>query len=93
MQRITMVDLEGSLKRLNTLLGRPVEPWNHDGGKMTANIGNIHLSGAYGGVQVHEMSNEGGGIRTLTSGYGTKREVYQQIRAMITVAEMQTPNT
>jgi hypothetical protein len=50
MQRITEKMLELSLMRLNAITNSPTEPYTlNDDGKWTANIGNFHLSGAYGG--------------------------------------------
>ena len=85
MYRITMRDLEGAVSLLNKLTDQPATPWSKDGnGKMEANIGNYHLSGAYGGWQVHRMVGEGGGVTTpLQTGYVSKREVYNAIHAFI----------
>lgn len=84
MNRITQRDLDHAVKVLNVQLGRPAEPWvRENDGTYAAQIGNIHLSGAYGGWQVHEMVGPGGGIRALTSGYESKRTVYGQLNAMI----------
>lgn len=90
MNRITMAELEGAVDRLNRSLGRPATPYTKDEtGKYVANIGNFHLSGAYGGWQLQEMASDSGGVRSHTSGYGTKREVYMQVCAMIRGAELQ----
>jgi hypothetical protein len=44
-------------------------------------VGRYTLAGAYGGWQLQQIINEGGGVRSITSGYGTKREVYHLIHA------------
>jgi hypothetical protein len=83
--RITQKDLEHLVKELNLATGNPIEystPTACE--KFTSNIGNYHLSYAYGGVQLHQVYNTSGGIRTIsTSGYGTKRELYTFLRGML----------
>lgn len=38
------------------------------------------INDAYGGVCLHQMCNESGGVRTVsTGGYSTKRELYEQM--------------
>jgi hypothetical protein len=44
-------------------------------------VGRYTLQGAYGGWQLQQIINEGGGVRAITQGYGTKREVYHLIHA------------
>ena len=75
MTRTTQKELEGLVNRLNRVTGNPEKPW--DNGK--SNIGNYHLDYAYGGVKLVQTMNEGGGIRTITLGYETKRNCYLQI--------------
>lgn len=85
--RITQRDLDGTVARLNTALDRPAESWvKGDDGRYHANIGNLHLDGAYGGWELHEMVTDGGGIHVLSSGgHVSKRELYQQLHAMLNV--------
>ena len=76
--RVTEKHLNAKIETLNKLLGRPVAPWTRkaSGQGMTANIGNFHLSGAYGGVSLHEMTTDGGGIRDVfRCGHVPKREL------------------
>ncbi len=89
MQRITIKDLENGLKRLNHMTGNPLTPWAKDGsGKFTAQIGNFHLSQAYGGCQVHQMLSDGGGITCpITSGHVPRRECYETLHAFINGVE------
>jgi len=80
MTPITEKDLEGMLLRLNRVAGTPTTPYTKlPSGKHRANIGNYHLDFAYGGVKVVQMDNNGGGIRTITQGYETKRNCYNQL--------------
>lgn len=84
--RITDRDLKATIDRLNRLTNQPSEPYSRDPqtGRLTANIGNYHLSSAYGGVCIHQMVNEGGGVRTpISTGYTTKRDLYNQLHAYI----------
>ena len=84
MQRITNNMLNSKIEYLNQISGNPVTPWNQDDGKMQANIGNYHLSGAYGGVNLHQMMNDGGGIHsTFSCGHIPKRELYEKLCAFV----------
>ena len=85
---ITQKDLENLVARINEATKSPETPWNHDDGKITANIGNYHLDYAYGGVKLERMCNEGGGVNTVSTawvygGYGTKRELYNWMKAFL----------
>jgi hypothetical protein len=47
-------------------------------------VGNYHLSHAYGGVCLHRMDNESGGVTIpLDYGYMSRRELYNAMRAFI----------
>lgn len=82
MQRITDSMLEARVRRLNELTGSPQEPYSRVNGQNVANVGNFHLSHAYGGVCLHRMANESGGVRTpIISYHTTKRELYGLINA------------
>lgn len=79
--RITQSDLESLVDRINKATDSPTEPYT--GGK--GNVGNYHLSYAYGGVKLYRMDNGRGGVRTIsTGGYGTKRELYVWMDAFLT---------
>jgi len=72
MQRITDKHLQAKIDRLNKMTGSPATPYA-DG---KAQIGNYHLSHAYGGVCLHRMYNEGGGVTSpLSIGHIPKREL------------------
>ena len=85
MNRITEKDLQGVCDRINKVTGSPMQPWLRDEtGRGGAQIGNYHISHAYGGVCLHQMTNAGGGVRTpLSGGYSTKRELYNEMRAFL----------
>lgn len=75
--RITQKDLEQQVAALN---------WKINGfaGVTYKTINSYQLSYAYGGVQLHQVVSEGGGVRTIsTGGYGTKRELYNFMAGML----------
>ena len=63
-QRITESMLQNLCDRLNEATGSPMRPYSIKPGadRHTANTGNYHISHAYGGVCLHRMHNEGGGV-------------------------------
>ena len=61
-QRITRAHLDAKVATINSMTKSPTEPSRMVDGKWTANVGNYHLSGAYGGYSLHRMSNESGGV-------------------------------
>jgi len=87
--RTTLAQLEMLTAELNKLLNRPLKPYEKDNGKLTAQIGNFHLYKAYGAFGLHEMANEGGGIRQTIS-LGTKKELYTALHKLIQGVELAT---
>jgi len=84
MQRVTDKHLESLVDSINAITNSPSTPYTRENDRSHANIGNYHLSWAYGGVKLHRMVNEGGGIReALSTGYTTKRDLYDQLQAFI----------
>jgi hypothetical protein len=84
MQRITEKQLEALVSWINELTNSPATSYTRTDDKLTANIGNYHLYHAYGGVNLHRMSNESGGVNTpLGGGTRTKRELFNQLHAFI----------
>lgn len=82
--RITVANLEAVVDRINRLTGSPATPWRREGDRNRANIGNYHLSQAYGGVCLNRMANESGGVTTpLGMGHVPKRELYEQLHAFL----------
>lgn len=80
MNQITEKFLQAKVDYLNKITGSPAAPWI-DG---KAQIGNFHLSHAYGGVCLHRMHNDGGGVTTpLTGGHISKRELAELLSAYI----------
>ena len=95
MERITEKMLQKKIDYLNQVTSNPKKSWERytDGQgkqKMKANIGNYHLDGAYGGVCLHQMMNEGGGVHSVFNcGYVPKRELFELIRAFMCGLEVE----
>jgi len=83
--RITQKDLENLVNRINEATKSPNTSWTKNAdGKMKANIDNYHLSYAYGGVALHRMTNDGGGVDDVfRCGHVTKRELYSKLDAYL----------
>jgi hypothetical protein len=86
MNRVTEKQLQAIVDRLNRITGSPMEPYIG----REAQIGNYHLSHAYGGVCLHRMFNEGGGVSSpLSIGHVPKRELAALMYAYISGIETQ----
>ena len=84
MQTITKKTIEAQIERLNRETNSPPAPYVRDGEKFTAQIGNYHLSGAYGGYSLHRMQTDGGGASDVFGcGHITKRDLSSRISAML----------
>ena len=92
MQRITDANLQAVVDRINSETNSPMTsytrtPCDGPNGKTfttDANIGNYHLSWAYGGVSLHRMVNPGGGVTDIfRSGHMPKRELYERMHAFL----------
>lgn len=84
MNRITNKQLESMVDYLNKITGNPTQPYSKVGEKYQAQIGNFNISGAYGGVALHQIMNEGGGVTDVFNcGHMPKRELYNRISAYI----------
>jgi hypothetical protein len=84
MNRISKKILQSRVETINSILGMQLTPYTRTGEKLTANIGNFHLSQAYGGYCVHRMCNESGGVCTpIWYGHIPAREAYERICAFI----------
>lgn len=81
--RITEKDLQAMCDRINRMLDKPLDPYARTEGNSGANIGCYHLSHAYGGVALHQMVNDGGGVRDIFGGHMPKRELYERMHAFI----------
>jgi hypothetical protein len=88
MNTITKADLQATVDRINRITGSPMEPYTKTGEvpnqTYSANVGNYHLSGAYGGYALHRMDTDGGGVTdVLRMGHISKRALYDSMFAFI----------
>lgn len=81
--QITMKDLEGTVSRINRITKSPETNYTMSGKSYRANVGNYHLSGAYGGYALHRMVNDGGGVKDIFGGHMPKRELYYRMQSFI----------
>lgn len=90
MQRITESNLKAVIARLNRATGSPEQPYA--AGEPQANC--WHIGYAYGGYQLQRMSSRPGctGVSTY-GGYGTKRDLWDRVQAMLDGIAAATPQT
>ena len=63
--RITTAHLQAIVDRINRITSSPLTPYTQVDGRNVANIGNYHLSGAYGGHSLCRMQTDSGGLRDV----------------------------
>jgi hypothetical protein len=84
--RVSIKDLEIKVKQLNKETGAINETYTKgENGKYTANIGVFHLSQAYGGVALHRIMNENGGVTDIFGYHMPKRELMDRISGYFTL--------
>ena len=85
MQRITVLHLDGIIARINRAAGTPTEPYALGAdGRHHAQIGGYHLSRAYGGCCLHQIVNEGGGVRDVFGcGHVPARDLANRMHAYL----------
>jgi hypothetical protein len=85
MDRIRQSDLEHYAGLINQATNSPMEEWTRDDtGKLTANVGNYYISGAYGGVSLYRNVGPGGGsTEVFNSGHIPKRDLYNRMRGYL----------
>jgi hypothetical protein len=83
--RITEKQLQSVCDLINKETDSPMQPWvKNSDGKHVAQIGNYHISGAYGGVCLHRMVNEAGGVSDVFyCGHVPKRELFNMMHAFL----------
>lgn len=86
--RITNKDLDILVNRLNKLTNNPLKPYEQINGKCIPQAGNYHLDSAYGGIKLCQQCESGGSRNISTHGYGTKKELYHFMHAMILGLEL-----
>ncbi len=84
MRRITETDLKVAVLALNTVTHSPLEYGEKIDGHFQTNISHYCLGNAYGGWELHRISNTQGAINVVSSGgYLSKRELFNQINCLI----------
>ena len=80
----TIKELESLIATINGLTDSPATSYTREEGQLKANVGNYHLSQAYGGVCLHRMANKGGGVGTpLMSYHVPKKELGIALRGFL----------
>jgi len=79
--KITKQDVENVADRINNITGNSLNQWVKRGKSFKSKVGNYHISYAYGGVALHQFSNEGGAVRDVFGGHMPKRELYYRMQA------------
>lgn len=81
---VTLKMLQAKIDFINEETGNPLEPYSKTERGFVANVGNYHLSQAYGGVALVRMATGGGGVSMPTnSGHITKKELNHQLDGFI----------
>ena len=83
--RITLASLQCVVDQINKATGSPLHTWTESKtGMITANPGNYHLDGAYGGWQLQRICNSGGGVDLpFQSGFVSKRDLLTLLQAFL----------
>ena len=63
MQRITRKELDGAIAYLNRITNNAAEPYRKEGDQWVTNVGNFHVSRAYGGFALYSKGKESGRTR------------------------------
>lgn len=88
MDRITQRYLDSLCERINNAKKTPAQPYERLDGNLVGQIGNYHISGAYGGVCLHQIATKSGGVRDVFScGHVTKRDLYNRMSAYLVACE------
>lgn len=87
--RVTEKQLQAIVDRINTVTKSPIQPYSKNKkGMPFSNIGNYHLSHAYGGVSLHRMVNECGGVDDVfRCGHVPKRVLADLMHAFLSGIE------
>jgi hypothetical protein len=80
--RITEKMLEAQVQELNRITGSPESTYKKTAKRLVAQVGNYHISYAYGGVCLHRVQNNMGGVcDVLSCGHIPKRELFYRLQA------------
>ena len=81
----TRKELDRLVELINEKTGSPKTSWERlENGTLKAKVDNFHISGAYGGVCLHRMVTDGGGVMSyFGGGFVSKRELADKMRAFL----------
>lgn len=82
--QVSKNDLQEMVRKINKVTESPLEPYIITNGKYLPQPGCYHLSWAYGGVCLERVCQDGNGIESIISGYGSKRELYDKMAGFLT---------
>lgn len=89
MTRVTEKQLDNIIERLNVATNNPTTYGVREDNSFKCNIGHYKLSAAYGGYQLQQIMNEGGGANVVSrNGYTTKRDLFCQIEMLLNGVEI-----
>ena len=85
MSRVTLTQLQVVIDRINRETDSPMQPYAPDtDGRQRAQVGNFHLSRAYGGFALHRIVNESGGVSSpLITGHIPARDLLGLMHAYL----------
>lgn len=82
--KATIAHIEALILIINKLTNNPHEPYTKTGARRKVNIGNYHLSQAYGGYCLNRMANNAGGVNDVFyCGHISKKDLASRMRAFI----------
>lgn len=89
---ITIRHLEGMVKAINKAAKTPMASYTKSAdGSYKPNANNYHLSGAYGGYALEQMTSREGGTgvsSVFNCGHVPKRDLYNRMRAFLSGLEI-----
>lgn len=86
-QRITSRHLQSKVDTLNSMMGKPSEPYQAErdqAGHLVVNVGTYRLSGAYGGYNLVRMCEGGGESDIFSCGHVPARQLADLMSAYMT---------
>jgi hypothetical protein len=90
MKRTSKNELQAICDRINIITDSPLSPYTKGENGITVNLGNYHLSGAYGGWALCRMQTQGGGVSDIFGGHVPKKELAARMHAFIHGIELKS---
>ena len=85
MKTIKLIQLEQIITQINHATGNDIDTYEKgDNGGLKAIVGNYHLSQAYGGCALYQITSEGGAIADIFGcGHVSKRALYERLQSFL----------